>query len=338
MLIVDSYCHILPKKYQEALERLLPNRDRSLNTMRYAESVPTLLDLEARFRLMDRFEGYVQVLSIAYPSITRVASPEVAVDLAKFANDELAELVHRYPERFVAGIACVPLNNVEGALKEVDRAIRDLRLRGAEVYSDVGGKPLDSPEFLPFYRKMAEYNLPIFIHPQKEATQPDYASESQSKYRLWTKLGWPYATAAAMTRLVCGGILEQVPGINFVVHHCGGAIPFLAGRLAWNDDFNESRMGHRDILLNRPVLDYFRMFHYDTAVNGNTAALRCGLEFAGVGQMVFASDMPFDNESGSRLIRDTIDSIENLGLSEADKKSVYYRNAAKLMRLPISPF
>ncbi len=333
--MIDAYCHILPPGYQSAMDKVLSKRDLALNTSRYAQSVPGLVDLEARFRVMDRFKDYMQVITIAAPSITKVAEPETAVELARMANDELAELVHRYPDRFAGGIACLPLNNVDAALEETRRAIEDLRLRGVEIYSDVGGKPLDHESFTPLYGMMEEYNLPIFIHPQKEMNIPDYEGEEISKYRVWTKLGWPMATAMAMTRLVYGRVLERHPNLKFVTHHCGGVIPFLAGRLAWSDDFNEMSMGHRDILLKHNALHYYRLFYYDTAVNGNSAALECGRAFCGIDRLIFATDMPFDNQSGYRLIRDTVESIEKMGLENEERKKVYQDNAISLMRLPL---
>jgi aminocarboxymuconate-semialdehyde decarboxylase len=287
---------------------------------------------------MDQFPGYMQVLTVAAPSLTEIASPKEAVELAKIANDEMAELVDRYPERFAGAIACLPLNDVDAALSELKRAIEDLRLRGAEIASDIGGKPVDADEFLPFYEMMEDYNLPVFIHPRKEMNVPDYEGEKISKYRIWTKLGWPMATAMAMTRLVYGRILERFPGLNVVTHHCGGVVPFVAGRIDWNDDFNEMRMGHRDIFLKRNALDYYRRFYLDTAVNGNTAALQCGLSFSGIDRMIFATDLPFCNQGGYRLVRDTIDSIQRLGLDDADLKKVYQDNAIVLMRLPLSKF
>ena len=107
MLYIDAFNHILPKKYQAVLEQKVPNRDMSSNLSRYAETVPTLLDLDARFRLMDSVEGYMQVLTLAAPTVESVASPEVAVDLCRFANDEMAELVEKYPDRFAAAIAAL---------------------------------------------------------------------------------------------------------------------------------------------------------------------------------------------------------------------------------------
>ena len=112
MLYIDAFNHILPKKYQAVLEQKVPNRDMSSNLSRYAETVPTLLDLDARFRLMDSVEGYMQVLTLAAPTVESVASPEVAVDLCRFANDEMAELVEKYPDRFAAAIAAVEAEGV----------------------------------------------------------------------------------------------------------------------------------------------------------------------------------------------------------------------------------
>ena len=334
-MIVDVYCHILPAGYQSMLEKKITNRDMSLNSARYAQTVPTLVDLETRFRVMDEADEYIQVISVASPPVYSIATPEVALELCQAANDELAELVLKYPNRFAAGIATLPMNDIDAALKEAQRAIRDLRLRGIELYTDINGQPLDAPQFMPLYEMMADLGRPIFIHPLREMTIPDYAGEKGSRYRVWTKLGWPYATALAMTRLVYGGVLEKYPELKIVTHHCGGLIPFLAGRIDWNDDFNEMCMGHRDINLKEKALNYYRRFYYDTAVNGHTAALQCGREFAGIDRMVFATDMPFDNQQGRRLIRDTIASVEQMGLNDEEKAKVYRNNAINLLRLPL---
>lgn len=334
-MIVDAYTHILPAGYQSLLEKKITGRDMSLNSARYAKTIPTLVDLESRFRLMDDFGEYIQVVSVASPPIHSIAPPDVAAELCRVANDELAELVLKHPSRFAAGIATLPMNDVDAALEEAQRAVKDLRLRAVELYTDINGQPLDAPRFMPLYEMMANLGRPIFIHPLREMTTPDYAGEEISRYRVWTKLGWPYATALAMTRLVYGGVLEKWPGLNIVTHHCGGLIPFLAGRIDWNDDFNEMCMGRRDIFLKEKALTYYRRFFFDTAVNGHTAALECGRAFAGIDRMVFATDMPFDNQKGRRLIRDTIASVERMGLDDDEKAKLYRHNAINLLRLPL---
>ena len=171
MLYIDAFNHILPKKYQAVLEQKVPNRDMSSNLSRYAETVPTLLDLDARFRLMDSVEGYMQVLTLAAPTVESVASPEVAVDLCRFANDEMAELVEKYPDRFAAAIAALPLNDLDASLKEIDRAIRDLRLRGIQMYSDVNGMPLDAEALYPIYEKDGTLQ-PAHPYPSQALARP----------------------------------------------------------------------------------------------------------------------------------------------------------------------
>ncbi|MHB8092053.1 MAG: amidohydrolase family protein [Syntrophales bacterium] len=334
-MIIDAYNHIYPPKYQKTVDKKVTGRNSKLPSANWAKTVPTLVDLEARFRIMDAFEGYIQVLSIASPPTYNLAPSPLSVELAKIANDELAELVHRYPDRFAAGIATMPMNDPDAAVAEAERAIKDLRLRGVEIGSDVNGKPLDAPEFMPFYEKMQELDCPIFIHPLGEMSTPDYEGETHSLFRIWSKLGWPYATAKALCRLVYGRVLEKYPDLKIVTHHAGGFIPYLAGRLDWSDDLNEMLMGQRDIDLKKHALVYFRRIFYDTAVSGNAAALKCAREFAGIDQMLFGTDAPFDSQLGRRLIRQTIDSVERMGLNDEEKKKIYQDNAMTLLRLPL---
>ncbi len=334
-MIIDAYNHILPKKYQETLEKKVTGRDVNLPSSNWAKTVPTLMDLEARFRIMDDFDDYIQVISVASPPTYSIASAPLAIELCRIANDELAELVHKYPERFAAGIATLPMNDPDAAVKESVRSIKELRLRGVEIYTDICGKPPDAPEFIPLYEKMEELGRPIFIHPRGLASTPDFEGESHSKYRLWTKLGWPYATAMAMCRLVYSGVMERFPGLKVVTHHCGGFIPYLAGRLDWADDVNEMQMGQRDIDLKEHALSYFRRFFYDTAVSGNTASLNCARSFAGIDQILFGTDAHFDNQYGRRHIRQAIEAVERMGLNDEDKRKICQDNAIKLLRLPL---
>ena len=334
-MIIDIYNHILPKKYQETLEKKITGRDMNLPSANWSKTVPTLLDLEARFRIMDDFDGYIQVLTVASPPTYSLADPPLALELCRIANDELADLVLRYPDRFAAGIATLPMNDPEAAVDEAVRAIKDLRLRGVEIYTDICDKAPDDEEFFPLYEKMEELGRPVFIHPRGLMSTPDFAGEAFSKYRLWTKLGWPYASAMALCRLVYSGVMERFPGLKIVTHHCGGMIPYVAGRLDWADDVNEMQMGQRDIDLKEHALVYFRRIFYDTAVSGNTAALQCALSVMGLDQLVFGTDAPFDNQYGRRHIRQSIEGVERMGLSEEDKRKVYQDNAIKLLRLPL---
>jgi len=330
---IDVFTHIMPKKYTEAfVEKAQPD----FPGLRWLglDIVPAVFDLDLRFQIMDKFEDYVQILTLPGPPLETVFEPKQAVELAKLVNDEMAELVMKYPYRFIAAVACLPMNDIDAALKEVERAIDDLNFRGVEVFSSISGKPLDSPEFMPIYEKMASYNLPIWIHPWRKPDLPEYPTEDHSKYSLWDKFGWPFETTIAMTRLVMSGVLERYPNLKFVTHHTGGMIPYFANRVAEDFDFNE-REGHKyKQHLRRPVLDYYRMFYNDTAIYGNTAGLMCAYAFCGAEHLLFGTDMPYDNQIGYRHTRETIRSIEEMSINDSEKKLIFEDNAKKIMRLP----
>jgi len=181
---------------------------------------------------MDNHEGLRQVLTITAPPLEIVARPRDAVELAKLGNDELAELVAKYPDRFAAGVACLPMNDIDAALKEAERAIEALNMKGVQIYTPCNGKALDSREFLPLYEMMAKYDLPIWLHPTRGRDTPDYQGESHSKYWIFHSIGWPYETTAAMVRLVSSGILERYPSLKIITHHCGGMVPYFGQRIA----------------------------------------------------------------------------------------------------------
>jgi predicted TIM-barrel fold metal-dependent hydrolase len=335
-MMIDVFAHILPPKYLEARDKKSISGWASAKGSKYVKAVPTLLDLDTRFKIMDRYPDLLQVLTIAAPPPETITKPEDTVELAKIANDEMAELVLKYPDRFVAAVACLPLNDIDATLNEIDRAINDLRFRGIQVCTDINGKPLDASEFMPIYEKMAYYDLPILIHPRREAIIPDYENEEESKYLIWTRLGWPHATSTAMMRLVCSGVLEKYPNLKFVTHHAGGTVPYLITRISLLDNFNEMRMGFRyEEHLTKSIVDYLRMFYNDTAVYGNTPSLMCAYAFCGADHMLFATDMPFDSQIGYRLVRETIRSIEEMDITDGEKRKIFEDNARKLLRLPI---
>ena len=328
---IDIFPHILPTKFMDAVNRITGDKhyNKQVN-----EAIPTLYDLDIRFRVLDKFGDMVQVLTLGAPPIEAIAERRQAAELARIGNDEMAELVIKYPDRFVSAVASLPMNDMDAALKEADRAINDLKFRGVQIYTPTNGKPIDLPEFLLLYEKMAEYNLPIWIHPVRERTAPDYAGESTSKYFIWGIFGWPYETTAAMTRLIFSGVLERFPNLKFIVHHCGAMVPFFEQRIAIAYDMNEMRLGAKvKQRLTKPVIEYYRMFYADTAVHSKIA-IRCGYEFFGPEHILFGTDMPYDNELGFRFVRQAVEAIEQMDISDADRRKIFADNARRLLRLP----
>lgn len=330
-MIIDIFTHVVPPKYKEAVLKVAPPTFYLKESI--FENTPMITDVNLRFRLMDRYEGLVHALTLAKPPLEEIVSPQKAADLAKLANDEMAELVVKYPDRFIAAAAALPMNNMEAALKEVDRAIKDLKMKGIQIHTPVNDKPLDSPEFMPLYEKMAGYDLPIWIHPMRTIDYPDYRTEKKSKYALHSLFGWPYETTAAMARLVFSGVLEKWPNLKFITHHCGAMVSFFDQRIVGIYAKEEKVLGAK-YGLSKPPVDYFKMFYGDTALYGSTPGLMCAFAFFGANHILFGTDMPLgDSERGEKNTGITIDSVERMSISAADKKKIFEGNAKRLLHI-----
>jgi predicted TIM-barrel fold metal-dependent hydrolase len=329
---IDIFPHILPVKYKEAFQKV--NKSEAFTQMH--NIIPTLYDLDYRFRIMDAYDDLTQVLTLSGPPVENFADRKQAVELCRLANDEMAELVVKYPYRFVAAVACLPMNDMNAALDEVDRAIKNLHFKGVQIFTPVKDKPLDSAEFLPLFEKMCQYDLPIWIHPQREVDYPDYRSEKISKYAIHAMFGWVYETSSAMVRLVLSGVLEKYANLKFITHHGGAMIPFLNKRVASFIDFSATRLRNRILEnISGPPMDYFKMFYADTAIYGNTAGLMCSYDFFGPGHLLFGTDMPYDSQFGLTFTGETIKSIEQMAISNAEKKAIFEDNARRLLRLAV---
>jgi aminocarboxymuconate-semialdehyde decarboxylase len=326
---IDLFNHVMPRKF---FERIGDYKDIG----KRMREVPMLFDLDERFRVMDRFPDYVQVLSAGMPPIEALAGPGESPELARICNDGMAELCRQYPERFPTFIASLALNNPDACLAEIERSVASLGARGVQVFSNVDGKPLDRPEFAPIFDAMAALDLPILLHPARGASFPDYLTETKSQYEMWWAFGWPYETSVAMARIAFAGIFDRHPGLKIVAHHFGGMIPFFEGRIGPGLDQLGARTSGFDpksIRIEKRPFDYFKMYYADTAVFGSRAATECGLAFFGPERTLFASDAPFDPEKGPMYIRETIRIIDSLDLSEGDRALIYHGNAERLLKM-----
>jgi len=332
---IDIFNHLFPKFFFDKMIEVAPNQK---DIGKRVRSVAVIVDLEKRFRVMDQFEDYVQVICLPNPPLEVLGGPEVSTELAQIANDGMAEYVAKYPDRFPGFIASLSLSNPEAALTELERAIKDLKAVGIQFFSNAKGAPLDLPEFEPLFAKMADFDLPIWIHPARAANFPDYLTEKKSKYEIWWTFGWPYETSVAMARIVFAGYFDKYPNLKIITHHMGGMIPYFEGRVGPGWDQLGSRTSDEDYTvilkqLKKRPLDYFKMFYADTALFGSVAATKCGLEFFGADKVLFASDSPFDPEKGPAYIRETIKIISELPLSDSDRQKIFEGNAKRLLKL-----
>ena len=340
---IDVYTHVQPKKFEEALNQRVSS-DKLLNGVGMRRDIGdisrAIWDMDLRLSIMDRYEGLVHVLTPTNRPLELVASPADAAYLAQVYNDEMAKLVAKYPDRLVAAVACLPMNNIDAALKEIDRAINELGFKGVLIHTPIYDqspdrrRAIDSPEIMPIYELMAKYDLPIWIHPRIEASVPNYTNEDKAMYGIHHIFGWPYESSVAMSRLVFSGIFDKYPNIKFITHHCGAMIPYFATRIASSYEYWDKavKAGFADKLTLPPV-EYFKMFYNDTALYGNTAALMCAHAFFGADHILFATDFPYDAELGDKFTRDTIAAVEGMSISDAEKGQIFEGNAKALLKL-----
>jgi uncharacterized protein len=333
---LDAYCHIMPRPYADALAQLT-DTPAAANIRNRIEGIPSLVDLDLRFRQMDEFgDDYRQIVSLPAPPPEDLGDPATSRRMAALANDELAKLVGDHPDRFAGWVATVAMNDPEAAVAEAERAV-GLGALGAQIYTNVNGHPLDEERFEPFWAKMAELDRTIWVHPSRSAAWADYPTEERSRYEIWWTFGWPYETSVFMSRIVFSGVLERYPDLKILTHHAGAMVPFFAGRVGpgWDQLGARTPPDRREEVdgpeLSKRPIDYFRMFYADTAVFGAAPALRCALEFFGIERMLFASDSPFDPEKGPGYIRATIENVESLGLSGDDRERLYEGNARSVL-------
>jgi aminocarboxymuconate-semialdehyde decarboxylase len=305
---------------------------------RRSEAVPMITDLDERFRVMDQFDDYQQILSLASPPLELAGDAQTGRRLARIGNDSMAELCAEHPERFPGFIASIAMHDLDGAVEEIDRAVGGLGAVGIQIFTNVAGRPLDSPEFRPVFERMQALDKPIWIHPARGAGFPDYPGEDKSLYEIWWTFGWPYETAACQARLVWSKLMTDLPALKCIFHHAGGMVPFNAGRV----DHGWSQMGARTSWtdyrslpgeLGRPHQEIFRSFFADTATFGALGPLECARRFYGSERLIFASDAPFDPEKGPMYIRETINAIDAMNLSDSERSDIYAGNLLRITRL-----
>lgn len=330
---IDVFNHLVTPRYHQRRLQIAPPRMRLQDMERV---FPGLFDLDARLRLMETAgDDYVQIINTANPPVEAMAGPAEALELSRIANDEMAELVSRHPERFVGAAACVPMNDIDAAVRELDRAVHDLGFVAVQLYTEVQGRPLDDPEFQPLLDHIAALDIPLLLHPSRGPDRADYPSEPASRYDLWRVTGWLYDTVAAMTRLVFSGVFDRHPDIKIVTHHLGGFAPYASERIREGYDkyLKAARVRNEPVPLLQHPHAYFNRFYADTITIGSVPALECGLSFFGVDRVLFATDMPFDTVGGAKYLEVALQAMEAIDLPVEDKARLFEHNARRLFRL-----
>jgi aminocarboxymuconate-semialdehyde decarboxylase len=326
MRIVDFHNHYYPPEYVEALKS--PSSSSAVRVTYDAEGnpcvhypgdynilVPGHRDIAYRTRVLEEHGVDIQVLSFTTPGV-HVESPSAAVEWARVVNDAFARTVRDGRGRYSA-LATLPLNDPAASVRELERAIKDLGLPGAMVFSNVNHVALSDDRYEPLWKKADELGAVIYIHP----TNP-LGVEAMLDYWLMPLVGFLFDTTLAASKLVFSGVVVRHPRIRWVLTHMGGAIPYLAERLDRGyRAFAECRR-HID----RPPTEYLRTFYYDT-VNFDPSAVRLALDFAGPDRILAGSDYP--HQIGSIPLM--LDTLRALNVDEATRERIMGKNALDLL-------
>jgi Predicted metal-dependent hydrolase of the TIM-barrel fold len=282
---------------------------------RFFGVTPAMTDVSKRIEDMDRTGIDVEVVSLSTPNVF-FTDGEHQPAVARMMNDSYAELIAQHPKRF-KGFASIPMDAPDAALDELHRAIDTLKLNGVVLLSNIGGKPLTSPEYRPFFEEANRMKLCIFLHPMIPTN-----SDAFREYVLGPIIGFPFDTSLAVARMCYDGMFEELPDIRWIIGHLGGAIPYLMERM---DN------GFRDFADCRVKIDklpsvYLKRLYYDT-VSFSPYTLKMVRDMVGAEHMVMGSDYPHLLGSIDRAVT----SIEALDITEGEKSAIFSGTALSIL-------
>jgi predicted TIM-barrel fold metal-dependent hydrolase len=276
--------------------------------------LPKHTDVAAKLADMDANGIRMTALSINDPGPELFGSDGLVI--ARMVHDYLGELTQRHPTRFF-GLATLPLQDMDGALLELERCVNNLGMRGILLYSNLDGKFPDLDEFRPLFRRAEELDLPILLHPAYPMTY-----EATKGYEMTAGLGLMFDTTIALSRMILAGILDQFPKLKLVCPHVGGALPYLIGRLDHQTQVLKRGAGK----IRKPPSEYLKQVYLDT-VTPISLGIRYAYDFAGVDRLLFASDHPWvDPKLIARNVR-------SLRFPAEDEEKIFSGNARQLFKL-----
>jgi len=276
---------------------------------------PPMTDPVKRLEDMDRVGIDVEVVSLSTPNVF-FADARTQPEVARMVNDAYAELIARYPKRF-KGLASIPMDAPDEALKELRRSISELKLNGVILLSNIQGRPLTAPTYRPFFEEANRMRLCILIHPMIPANPEPYR-----EYVLGPIVGFPADTTLAVARMCYDGLLRDFPDIRFIIAHLGGAVPYLMERMdSGFRDFAECRAK-----IDQPPSTYLKRLYYDT-VTFSPTNLRLARDLVGTDHMLMGSDYPHLLGSIDRAVS----SIEGLDVPQAEKTAIFSGNALRIL-------
>lgn len=319
---IDIHAHIVDRAYIEALSNILNLETEKTedgktlfrhNGYTVAWSREDMFDIDERLRQMDKKGIDIRVLSLSTPNVYLWEEVQ-QIKICRDINDALARLCRQHPDRFL-GLASLPLKNVDASLKELDRAVNELQMRGVMIGSNIDGAQLDDPKFDPLWSKIDALSLPVFEHPMfpKETS-------NLNDFELPLRVGLIFDTTLVATRLIYSGVFERYPNFPYIMAHTGGALLMMLERLDNGYRLFPDCRKH----ISRLPSEYAARLFYDTTAFGKSA-IQLAIGTVGSSQLLFGTDDPFIDADAAH--------VERLNLSKADCEAVLGLNASRVLNL-----
>ncbi len=317
--------HFLAKGFREVMQRNASSKGGVLNPMMTVERQSKLADLDA-LRLQDMNTGGIdlQVISDIGSPVVRHPGDE-GVQLAREANDQLAQACATHPDRF-AGFATLPMTKPEAAADELERAVRLLSLKGAMLFGTTNGRFLDDPAFLPVLERAAALSVPIYLHPAEPPApvrEAYYTGLDPVVGIGLATFGWGWHSEVGMhaLRLILAGVFDRLPTLQIIIGHMGEMIPFMLARI-------QDMLSPLAQQLQHPVPEYFlHNFHITTSGFFTDPPLLLAMQVMGADRIMFSVDYPFSTNEQGRAF------LDHASISPADKEKISHLNAERLLGL-----
>lgn len=275
---------------------------------------------DLRIKAMDEAEIEISVLSLTDPGIQGISDTAIAIELACKTNDFLAEKISKHPKRF-RGFACLPLQDPVNAAKELERCVRQYGFVGGLVNGQTQGSYLDEEKFHPFWEKVEELNVPIYLHPGNPQHIPaSYKDQHELAGPLW---GWTVETGTHALRMVFSGLFDRFPTIRIILGHMGEAIPYLLWRL----DSRWNIIKHPKQLKKTPSQYIKENFYITTSGMCSNGPLNCAVQELGEDRVMFSVDYPYESSKIAAQF------IEQASFSKKILEKICYKNAQHVLKL-----
>ena len=326
---IDGHRHILVPKAVELASKLDPVRSthiyptglnpRSLEINR--ERNPAwdrkMSDIEENISDLNAAGMDLGVLQPTQTMLFYWAEPSAAGELCRMVNEHTAREVRKNAGK-VVGLATVPLQDLDLAVREISYAVKDLGLRGVVTASNVNGRGFDEEAFQPFFKAVEDLGVPIFIHPNNPA-----GTESTTNYYLTNFLGYTQESTMAAAKIVFGGVLDRFPNLKICLSHAGGTLPFLLGRL----ERGQAMRPEAGELCRNPFPYYLKNFYVDT-ITYRADTLRFVLEVMPPGHVFMGTDYPYDMAE-----TDPVGFVKAAVPDEGLREQIFEKNIAAVLGL-----